>query len=62
MKLLHELEKYLGNLDKEPDGGLSIMKDMCSKLDVKSSVLKKDPATVSPTSSAATLKKRIQNK
>ena len=45
-KLLHELEKYLINLDKEEDGGLAILKDISSKLDMKSGVVSKEPGTV----------------
>ena len=56
VKVLHELEKYLGNLDKETDGGLSILKEILATLDTKFSVL----ASSSASGAVATLKKEFK--
>ena len=41
-KLLHELEKYFFNINREYDGGLAILKDISNTLDMKSGVVRKE--------------------
>ena len=56
-KILHELEKYLSKLDKEPDADTTIFKQKSEKFVNMAPEVRKDLGMVTPLTAMATLKK-----